>query len=400
MRSGGFTASISINSSGSYGSNNQLKKEDHLDVRFWAKVDWSEHLDKVTSVDDSHGRATRFLEDENGRIINVARAAAIRDCARGFFNGVEEKFLPRSWGKASIDLQTGLSSLMRSRFLEFQYCADDWKVKSFATEYYYSWYKNWAKSKKLKTEDDSSDVPDTLDNLAKKRRSQSTAPRAKKRARPSTAKGTSPNMDRCSEDTEDKPVESSYSDDEVMDSAPVSGDKGKGRERSVSVSFLFTDSGELSDFAEIANCYSQSPVRNHLCWENIIDKIFRENIFDSAASLQNNFSAASTADIFPGNEEQVVSAASNSDVDMASLISIATHSATATTANTSANTNTLSPAPSTSIPAPAPAPDPAPSNSNSISSDSNTPSSAAQKKAAQKNKKTTKMRPSDSITPR
>ena len=235
--SGGFSASISIHGSGAFGANNQLKKEDHPDVRFWTKVDWSDHLDSVVSVDDSHGRATRFLEDTDGQIIGVPRAAAIRDCARGFFNGVDEKFLPRSWGKASIDLQTGLSSLMRSRFPEFQYCADDWKVKSFATEYYYSWHKNQTKSRKLKTEDNSSDVPETRDNVMKKRRSQSMTLRARKRARPSTTKGSSPNTDGRSEDTEDGPVESS-SLDEVMDSAPASGDKGKVCEQSVLVSFL------------------------------------------------------------------------------------------------------------------------------------------------------------------
>src|ERR1700691_2167878 len=71
MISSVFTALIGMTGSGIYGSNNQLKKEDNPDVRFGAKVDWSEHLDSITSVDDSHGCATQFLEDNKGQIIDV-----------------------------------------------------------------------------------------------------------------------------------------------------------------------------------------------------------------------------------------------------------------------------------------------------------------------------------------
>jgi len=60
-----------------------------------------------------------FLEDNKGQIIDMERATVIHDCAHGFFNAVEEKFLLRSWEKANIDLQAGLSSLMQSRFPEF-----------------------------------------------------------------------------------------------------------------------------------------------------------------------------------------------------------------------------------------------------------------------------------------
>ena len=76
--------------------------------------------------------------------------------------------LPTSWGQAGLDLRQLFNKQMRSEFPEFQYCEADWKAKAFATEYYPSWYRKYANSSKVKSEESGAPL-DTTGTKSRKR---------------------------------------------------------------------------------------------------------------------------------------------------------------------------------------------------------------------------------------
>lgn len=170
--------------------NEKLKKEDYPDVCFWTRSDWSESSDSEDASEEL-GRGMRFLEDENGCVINSVRASLVRDQAHSIWNQIgasNPNLLPTTWGQAGLDLRQLFNKQMRTEFKEFQFCEADWKAKAFATEYYPNWYRKY--SSKVKSEG-SGALLDTTRAKSHKRSSTSKSDVTRKKTRLSIPSGRS-----------------------------------------------------------------------------------------------------------------------------------------------------------------------------------------------------------------
>ena len=137
-----------------------MRREDYPDVRFWTRRDWLDRSGQESDmVHDNSGRrgkarasqginvAMRYVEDENGTVIDGHRATEIRRYARLIWvNIANSGGLPTSWGKADVKLSQTYYCEMRQRFPELALCDLDWKADQIATDNYPSWFKNWSES--------------------------------------------------------------------------------------------------------------------------------------------------------------------------------------------------------------------------------------------------------------
>ena len=86
----------------------------------------------------------RYVELEDGTVINGDRAGDIRKFARSIWVSFSKKGSPPSkWGQADIEMRKTYSREMGLRFPELTYCDLDWKAEQIAIDNYPSWYVNW-----------------------------------------------------------------------------------------------------------------------------------------------------------------------------------------------------------------------------------------------------------------
>lgn len=128
-----------------------LKQEDHPQVTYWTREQWMKSKDKgdVLIVDKDGttkepSRGIAFLQTTTGAPVSHARGMLFREFARSIWHLIarnQPRKLPKTWGKAGLDILNLFDREMRLKFPEFALCDDGWKAKIFATEYYPSWYK-------------------------------------------------------------------------------------------------------------------------------------------------------------------------------------------------------------------------------------------------------------------
>lgn len=141
--------------------NEPVRREDYPDVRFWTRRDWLDRSgqESDTMLLDNSGRrgkarasqginvAMRYVEDENGTVVDGHRATEMRRYARLIWvHMANSGELPVSWGKADVKLSQTYCREMRQRFPELALCDLDWKADQIATDNYPSWFKNWSES--------------------------------------------------------------------------------------------------------------------------------------------------------------------------------------------------------------------------------------------------------------
>jgi len=86
----------------------------------------------------------RYVELEDGTVINGDRAGEIRKFARSIWVSFSKKGPPPSkWGQADIEMRKTYCKEMGHRFPELTYCDLDWKAEQIATDNYPSWYVHW-----------------------------------------------------------------------------------------------------------------------------------------------------------------------------------------------------------------------------------------------------------------
>jgi len=137
------------------------RREDYPDVQFWTRRDWLDRPGQESdtmALDNSgqRGKARasqginvtmRYIEDENGTVIDGHRATEVRRYARLIWvHMANNGGLPLSWGKADVKLSQNYCREMRQRFPELALCDLDWKADQIATDNYPSWYKNWSET--------------------------------------------------------------------------------------------------------------------------------------------------------------------------------------------------------------------------------------------------------------
>ena len=182
-----------------------LRQEDYPHVRFWARQDWNSvaqaqvlELDKEGEIfpeaDEEEDRsnqhlpspnpacargkrrasqginvAMKYIENEDGTVIDRFRAADIRRYARSLWVQMAlDNKLPATWSDADAASLTYYSSAMAQRFSELRLCASDWKANLVATNNYPSWRHNWMKKKNKEGKRPANSHVDELDAPAKK----------------------------------------------------------------------------------------------------------------------------------------------------------------------------------------------------------------------------------------
>jgi hypothetical protein len=144
-----------------------LNRENYPNVKFWFKRHWTEFSnDQLTDITlpvgtQSRGRARaslnvnvamRYVEMEDGSLIDGDRASVIRKFARAIWVSFGKRGrAPARWGQAEVEIRKEYCQEMNSRFPELRLCELDWKSEQVATDNYPSWYATWAsKLKELK----------------------------------------------------------------------------------------------------------------------------------------------------------------------------------------------------------------------------------------------------------
>ncbi|KAM6497829.1 hypothetical protein JOM56_005777 [Amanita muscaria] len=118
--------------------------EDYPDVSYWHPSNYHSN-----GIDSSHlSDKIAYLEDENGHIMDKKRVAQICADLRSNFNQIMNN-LPRTlqskWTQYDIDFQQIVFRYLRTKYEEFTLCDDNWKARSFVSNWYLNWIKNWKK---------------------------------------------------------------------------------------------------------------------------------------------------------------------------------------------------------------------------------------------------------------
>jgi hypothetical protein len=131
--------------------------EDFPLVKYWSRHEWSASEDLQVASIGAPGKARaaqgenvtmKFVEDENGNIIDGYRASSIRKFARSLWAGLSNAGkAPKSWGKVDAQTSSQFQIEMGRKFSELRLCEGNWKVDLIATMNYPSWYSNQAKEK-------------------------------------------------------------------------------------------------------------------------------------------------------------------------------------------------------------------------------------------------------------
>jgi hypothetical protein len=137
-----------------------LNQEDYPNVKFWFKRHWTgflnDQLTDITSPAGTQGRgraraslnvnvAMRYVEMEDGNLIDGDRASEIRKFARAIWVSFGKRGqAPAKWGQADVETRKEYCREMNSRFPEFRFCDLDWKSEQVATDNYPAWYTTWA----------------------------------------------------------------------------------------------------------------------------------------------------------------------------------------------------------------------------------------------------------------
>jgi hypothetical protein len=131
-----------------------VKHEDYPSVKFWYRHEWnSAENNQVAHIGaGAHGKTRaaqgenvtlKFIEDENGIIIDGFRATAMRRFARELWSSLNSVGkAPKTWGKVDAAVASQYRNEMERKFPELRLCDNSWKADFIATLNYPSWYNN------------------------------------------------------------------------------------------------------------------------------------------------------------------------------------------------------------------------------------------------------------------
>lgn len=132
-----------------------LEQDNYPLIKYWRRSDWSDAAKPVQGVSELNGEgiqrggsraskgvnvACRYIEQENGDIVDGFRATAIRNIAYGIFHQLLAHGLaPKTWGAAGHDIKQHFFTEMSVQVPEMRYCEGNWKAHLLATQNYPSW---------------------------------------------------------------------------------------------------------------------------------------------------------------------------------------------------------------------------------------------------------------------
>jgi hypothetical protein len=147
----------SLGPSGALGALPEAEREEFPFIKYWFRHEWSASEDLQVASIGAPGKARaaqgenvsmKFVEDENGNVIDGYRACSIRKFARSLWAGLSKAGkAPKSWGKVDAQTSSQFQTEMCRKFPELRLCEGNWKVDLIATMNYPSWSSNQAKEK-------------------------------------------------------------------------------------------------------------------------------------------------------------------------------------------------------------------------------------------------------------
>jgi hypothetical protein len=117
-------------------------REDYPLVKYWHRHEWT-NADCLVAMIGAPEKARasqgenvtmRFVEDENGNIVDGFRATAIRKFSREIWSGLGNiGKAPKTWGKVDAKVAAEYRSEMGRKFPELRLCEGNWKADHIAT---------------------------------------------------------------------------------------------------------------------------------------------------------------------------------------------------------------------------------------------------------------------------
>ena len=137
-----------------------INRDDYPLVKYWYRHEWTNAENSQVAVIGAPGKARasqgenvtlRFVEDENGNMIDGFRATTIRKFSREIWSGLGTiGKAPKSWGKVDSKVAAEYRTEMGRKFPELRLCDGNWKADLIATLNYPSWYSNNIEKESMK----------------------------------------------------------------------------------------------------------------------------------------------------------------------------------------------------------------------------------------------------------
>jgi hypothetical protein len=142
--------------------NKPLDRSDYPQILFWFRQDWL-HYERENSgatrlLSKGKGRpgeniSMRYIEGEDGNVIDGYRASEIRKFARSIWMQLANNSkAPKTWGKTDLESAKHYRQEMVRRFPELRLCAFDWKADQVATDNYPNWASTYLNTGRIKDE--------------------------------------------------------------------------------------------------------------------------------------------------------------------------------------------------------------------------------------------------------
>jgi hypothetical protein len=127
-------------------------REDFPLVKYWYRHEWNAAENSQVAQIGTQGKSRaangenvslKFIEDENGNIIDGFKATAMRRFARELWAGLNSiGKAPKTWGKVDAAVAAQYRNEMEQKFPELRLGDNHWKADLIATLNYPSWYNN------------------------------------------------------------------------------------------------------------------------------------------------------------------------------------------------------------------------------------------------------------------
>ncbi|KIL64523.1 hypothetical protein M378DRAFT_162963 [Amanita muscaria Koide BX008] len=132
---------------------NHVEKEryDYIYVQFWTFKEYDDSA-KDAMEDTALSDKIAYLEDVKGKSVDIRRVKAIRSELRGIFKQISNNLaraIEPTWTRYDTYFQDAVYKHLRVKYPEFMLCEDNWKARSFMSNWYSNWTKNLKKAAKL-----------------------------------------------------------------------------------------------------------------------------------------------------------------------------------------------------------------------------------------------------------
>ncbi|KAG6876720.1 hypothetical protein C0992_012018 [Termitomyces sp. T32_za158] len=145
-------------------------RENYPNVPFWEKEQWQAQVEREKNRGERLDRFA-FITDSDGKPISKKRCKEIADTSRSCWNELRQhKRAPSSWKKKTNEAKDYYYYYMLTRYPEFLFADNYWKVECYATIKYPNWVQNRQEEDEITSGKRSYEDRDNLSNERKQKR--------------------------------------------------------------------------------------------------------------------------------------------------------------------------------------------------------------------------------------